>query len=265
MPRIAKHPFEDVRLEVNGPVATITIDRPRSLNSLTSRTLRELAAALMVARRDRKACVIVLTGAGRAFSAGADIRELSRLTPAGARRFARLGRGLVSIIESSKKPVVAVVNGYALGGGLELATACDMIIATEESILGVPAVKLGAFSVWGVTQRLLHMLSPLRTKEILLLGKTIDGARAERMGLVSLAVPAKSLRLVVRRMVRDLAENAPMTMAMYKSILNQSIRHGRGRGSQAELKAFLKCLRSRDFAEGVEAFLRRRRPRFVGR
>lgn len=231
---------------------------------MTSQTLGELTSAITAVEGDSTVRVILLTGTGRAFSAGADVRELKSLTPRGARRFAQLGRRLVSTIENSKKPVIAVVNGYALGGGLEIATACDMIIATNKSIFGIPAVKLGICSVWGVTQRLLHLLGPTRTKEILLVGHTINATRAQEIGLINFVVPRRAMRQMVNRIAGELAENAPLTMALYKSILNRGTRSGYKQGNEAELKSFLKCLGSRDFAEGVTAFLRKGKPRFVG-
>jgi len=253
-----------VRISVERSIATIVIDRPRYLNTLTSSVLAQLTHAFRYVERDPKVRVVLLTGAGRAFSAGADLRELATMTPREGRQFALLGRRLVSLIRRSMRPVVAVVDGYALGGGLELATACDLIIASERSEFGIPAARLGLFSVWGGVGRILSRLGPIRAKELLLLGRRIDAKRAQELGLVNIVVPARRLWREVRRITSELSENAPNTMVLYKRLINESTRRSY-RTDMPELRAFIRCLRSKDFAEGVAAFLKGRKPRFIGR
>src|ERR671935_416950 len=184
--------YENILVERDGPVATITVNRPKSLNALNSATLRELTQAV---RGTVDSCrALILTGAGeRAFVAGADIAEMAPMTPWSAREFSELGHLLTAMLEDIPCATIAAVNGYALGGGLELAVACDMIYASENAKLGLPEVTLGVTPGFGGTQRLVRLVGKLRAKEMIFTGDWVDAKRALEMGLVNAVLPGDKL------------------------------------------------------------------------
>lgn len=255
-----------VRSELRGPAAWVTVDRPGALNALNAATIEGLHEAVDAAAGDERVRVLVLTGAGdRAFVAGADIQELQARTmlgemlPDGGRR-----RGLAAKIERLEKPTIAAINGYALGGGLELAMACTLRVASERARLGLPEIKLGIIPGNGGTQRLARLVGWGRAMEMILTGEPVDAATALAWGLVNRVVPADRLAGEVDALAATLAERPPVALRAAKEAVLASRDLPVAAGGDLERLLFALCCGTADRAEGVRAFLEKRRPRFTG-
>src|SRR5947199_7918697 len=208
--------FENIQVERDGQIATITVNRPKSLNALNSQTLRELTQAVRECADSR---ALILTGAGdKAFVAGANISEMAPMGPWQAREFSELGHVLTALIEDIPAATIAAVNGYALGGGLELAVACDMIFASENARLGLPEVTLGVTPGFGGTQRLVRLVGKLRAKEIIFTGEMVDAQTAARIGLVNSVVPQEKLLAHCKKVAAKIAERGPWAIARAKRL-----------------------------------------------
>ncbi|KAF1686352.1 enoyl-CoA hydratase [Pseudoxanthomonas broegbernensis] len=246
-------------------VRVLTIDRPERLNALDRQTLEALDVAFTAAEDDPQVRVVVLTGAGpKAFVAGADIAQMAALTPIQAHEFSALGQRLMRRIERLPKPVVAMVNGYALGGGLELALACHLRIAAEGTRLGQPEVGLGLMPGFGGTQRLLRLAGRGAALELCLLGAPIDAARALQLGLVQRVVAAADLETATMELAARLAAAAPLAL---RGILDAVLAGGEcplEEGLAFESARFGLLFASQDMREGTAAFLEKRTPRFGG-
>jgi enoyl-CoA hydratase len=246
-------------------VATITLNRPEALNALSQRTVAELGQAFRAARQDAAVKGVVLTGAGeKAFAAGADISEFDGMEPLEAHRFALRGQAVFSQIESMAKPVVAAVNGFALGGGCELAMACHLRVAAETAQFGQPEVGLGLIAGYGGTQRLPRLVGRGLATEILLTGDRVPAQRAYEIGLVNRVVPAAELLDTARALVLTIAAKAPVAVAMTLQAL-RAADLPLPQGLQQEAALFAQCVATDDFMEGVGAFLNREKPTFQGR
>ncbi|TNJ35148.1 enoyl-CoA hydratase/isomerase family protein [Arenimonas terrae] len=258
--------FSNLLVEDRGAVRRITLNRPDKLNALNHATLTELHAAFEAAGADEAVRVVVLTGAGpKAFVAGADIAEMNGLSPVQARDFSRHGQRLMSRIEQLGKPVLAMVNGFALGGGLELAMACHLRIAADSAKLGQPEVNLGLIPGFGGTQRLLRLTGRSATLELCLLGTPIDAARAAQIGLVTRVVPADQLEPETQKWAEQLAAAAPQAL---RGVLDAVLLGGEApleAGLDYETQAFALAFSTEDMKEGTGAFLARRKPLFTGR
>ena len=258
--------FSNLLVEDRGAVRRITLNRPDKLNALNHATLTELHAAFEAAGTDDSVRVVVLTGAGpKAFVAGADIAEMNGLSPVQARDFSRHGQRLMSRIEQLGKPVLAMVNGFALGGGLELAMACHLRIAADSAKLGQPEVNLGLIPGFGGTQRLLRLAGRSATLELCLLGTPIDAARAAQIGLVTRVVPADQLEAETQKWAEQLAAAAPQAL---RGVLDAVLLGGEApleSGLDYETQAFALAFSTDDMKEGTGAFLARRKPQFTGR
>ena len=246
-------------------VATITLNRPDALNALNKRLVGELGQAMRAAKNDPAVRGVVVTGSGeKAFAAGADISEFAGMEPLEAHRFALRGQAVFNAIESMPKPVVAAVNGFALGGGCELAMACHLRVAAEGAQFGQPEVNLGLIAGFGGTQRLPRLVGHGIAAEMLLTGDRVGAERAERLGLVNKVVGAGELLDAARGFVTTIAKKAPVAVAMSLQALRAAdLPLAQGLAHEAAL--FGQCVATEDFAEGVGAFLNRQTPEFQGR
>ncbi|MGQ0639958.1 MAG: enoyl-CoA hydratase/isomerase family protein [Gemmatimonadaceae bacterium] len=245
-------------------VATITVNRPDKLNALNDGTLTELEAAIDDARQRDDIGGVILTGAGRAFVAGADIAELARQTPLEAKRRALLGQAVFRKFERSPKPVIAAVNGFALGGGCELAMSCHVRIAAEQAKFGQPEVKLGLCAGYGGTQRLPRLVGRGRAVQLLLTGETIDAQEAYRIGLVNRVVPGDQLLAAADAMMRQMLANAPLALAHTMEAVDRGLDVALEDGLNLEANRFAMLAGTKDAAEGTSAFLEKRPAQFSG-
>ena len=246
-------------------IATVTLNRPDALNALSQRLVGELSKAFRAARADHAVRGILVTGAGdKAFAAGADIAEFAGMEALDAHRFALRGQAVFTAIEQTTKPVVAAVNGYALGGGCELAMACHLRVASERAQFGQPEVQLGLIAGYGGTQRLPRLVGRGIATEILLTGERVRAERAYEIGLVNRVVPAGELVETARQMILTIASKGPVAVAMTLSAIRASeLPMPQGLAQEAAL--FAQCAATDDFAEGVGAFLNKESPQFSGR
>ncbi len=250
--------------DVADRIATITVNRPDKLNALNADVIRELGLAIDDARSRDDVGGVILTGAGRAFIAGADIGGLAERTPVQAHHLARHGQVIFRKFETSPKPVIAAVNGFALGGGCELAMSCHVRIASEFGKFGQPEVKLGLVPGYGGTQRLVHLVGKGRALELLLTGGIIDATEAYRIGLVNKVVPAAELIGTARAMLTTMLSNAPLALAGCIELANSAWESGPEEGQIMEAARFGVLSASSDMREGTAAFLEKRAPVFRG-
>jgi enoyl-CoA hydratase len=258
--------FRNLLCRDRGAVRTLTINRPDKLNALNRETISELRTAIGQARHDESVRVIVLAGSGeKAFVAGADIAELSALSPIEAQAFSRVGQVMMREIEMLGKPVIARIQGFALGGGLEIAMSCHLRIGSDKARLGLPEITLGLLPGFGGTQRLLRLAGRAATLELCLLGKPVDAGRALQLGLLTKAVGADDLDSEIDAIADQLAASAPHALA---GILDAVLIGGECSaedGMDYESKAFALCCTTADMREGTTAFLERRKPAFTGK
>ncbi|MEO8803943.1 MAG: enoyl-CoA hydratase-related protein [Rudaea sp.] len=257
--------FRNLLVTNRGAVRRIEINRPDKLNALNRETINELHIAFDQARVDDAARVVVVAGSGeKAFIAGADIAELANLTPQQAQTFSRAGQALMLKIERLGKPVIARIQGFALGGGMELAMSCHLRIASEKAKLGQPEINLGVIPGFGGTQRLLRLAGRSAALELCLTGTQIDAARALQIGVVTRVVAADQLDLEIDALADQLAASAPHALA---GVLDAVLIGGEcaiDAGLDYETQAFALCCATADMREGTRAFLERRKPAFSG-
>jgi enoyl-CoA hydratase len=247
-------------------VATVTVDRQDALNALDLPTLTELRDRLAELRDDDSVRVVVLTGAGdRAFVAGADIKYMSGLDVAGGTAWGELGHECGRLLETMPKPTIAAVNGFALGGGCELALACDIRYASSKAKLGQPEVNLAIIPGWGGTQRLARVCGLGTAKDLILTGRTIDAGEALRIGVVSAVYEPEELAEKVGEVARALAAKSPVALRIAKATLNLALHGDHERNLRAEIDSFGELFSSEDAKEGMSAFAEKREPKFTGR
>jgi len=257
--------YETLLVERRERVAIITINRPEKRNALNIRTREEGASALEELREDDSVGVVVFTGAGdKAFIAGADIAEFAGRT-ALTQRAIMLGRSLFTAIDTFPKPVIAMVNGYCLGGGCELALSCDLRIASEAASFGQPEINLGIIPGGGGTQRLTRLIGEGRAMEMILTGEIINAEAALRYGLVNMVVPASDLEAKTMEVANRIAEKSPIALRMAKEAVKLASRSSLDEGLRREIDLFALCFSSEDKDEGVNAFLEKRKPVFKGK
>ena len=256
--------FETIALQINDRVATITVNRPDKLNALNDRVIGELGEAIDQAVSDGTVGGIILTGAGRAFVAGADISELESHGAISAKALAQRGQDVFRRFETSPKPVIAAVNGFALGGGCELAMACHIRIASEFAKFGQPEVKLGLIPGYGGTQRLPRLVGRGRALQLLLTGEMIDANEAYRIGLVNRVVPAADLLPAANDVMRAMLANAPLAIAAVIEVVNRGYDATLEDALALEATAFGVLAATDDKREGTRAFLEKRAARFSG-
>jgi enoyl-CoA hydratase len=257
--------YHFLTLEVADRIATITVNRPDKLNALNDATIAELGRAIDDANARDDVAAVLLTGAGRSFIAGADISELESQSPLEAQRRARVGQAIFRRFETSPKPTVAAINGFALGGGCELAMACHVRIASEKAKLGQPEVKLGIVPGYGGTQRLPRLVGRGAALRLLLTGDMIDAAEAHRLGLVDLVVAPDALIDTARTMLAAMAANAPLALAGCIEAVNRGQDVPLEEGCTIESDFFGLLSATADMREGMRAFLEKRAPTFTGR
>ena len=257
--------YETLLVERRGRVVLITINRPEKRNALNIQARAEGAAALDELRDDESVGVVVFTGAGdKAFIAGADIAEFAGRT-ALTQRDVMMGRSLFTAIDSFPKPVIAMVNGYCLGGGCELALACDLRIASETASFGQPEINLGIIPGGGGTQRLTRLVGEGKAMELILTGDIISAAAAYNLGLVNMVVAASDLEAKTMEIANRIAEKSPIALRMAKEAVKIASRSNLDEGLRREVDLFALCFSSEDKDEGVKAFLEKRKPTFKGR
>jgi len=258
--------YQFLTVQLADRIGTITVNRPDKLNALNDATMLELGRAIEQLRGDSSVGGIILTGAGRAFVAGADIAELQAKSPAEAYALARRGQETFRRFETSPKPVVAAVNGFALGGGCELAMSCHVRIASESAKFGQPEVKLGIIPGYGGTQRLTRLVGRGRALQILLTGEMIDAAEALRLGLVNRVVASGEMAIeAARAMLQQMIGNGPLALAQCIEVVNRGADISLDEALALEAAAFGMLAATADMREGTAAFLEKRKPKFTGR
>lgn len=258
--------YQTLKLERDGGVLVVAVNRPDKLNALDAVVLSELLVALQAAARDDAVQAVVLTGAGpKAFVAGADIATMANMAPLEARAFADVGHAVTEALAGFPKPVIAAVNGFALGGGCELACACDVVYASEKAKFGQPEVKLGVIPGFGGTQRLARIVGLQKAKELVLSGDTIDAAEALRIGLVCAVFPAAELMDAAKALARRMAAAGPVAVAQAKRAMNHGYDLPLSAAVELEKQTFATLFGTADQKEGMAAFLEKRKPEFKGR
>jgi len=259
--------FTNIILEKRNGIAKIILNRPQALNALDIDTHMELQAALRDIEEDEATRVVVITGSGRAFCAGADLKYINELlgNPQKMAAFGQLFHDTYGMIENLSKPVIAAINGLALAGGIELLEACDIVIASEEARIGDQHANFGLVPGGGGTQRLPRLIGIRKAKELLLTGDWISGKEAEAIGLVNKAVPAEKLEEAVNEMAQKLAERSPMASKTIKFLVNRGMQTDLYTGLELEKGALATHSATEDMVEGVSAFLEKRKPVFKGR
>ncbi|AEB94394.1 3-hydroxypropionyl-CoA dehydratase [Metallosphaera cuprina] len=257
--------YETLETKKEGNLFWITLNRPDKLNALNSKLLEELNRAVSEGESDPEVRVIIITGKGKAFCAGADITQFNQLSPTDAWRFSKRGREVMDKIESLSKPTIAMINGYALGGGLELALSCDIRIAAEEAQLGLPEINLGIYPGYGGTQRLTRIVGKGRALEIMMTGDRLSGKDAERYGLVNRVTPLSNLEQETRKLAEKIARKSPVSLALIKEVVNKGLDSPLASGLSLESIGWGVIFSTEDKKEGVNAFLEKREPNFKGK
>ena len=255
-----------VALEVAGPVAVLTLDNPGKLNALSVEMLDAIGGHLDGVEGDDSIRAVVITGAGeKAFAAGADIGHMREATVQEARDYAERGHALFARIEAFPQPVIAAINGFALGGGCELTLACDIRLAADAARLGQPEVNLGIFPGWGGTQRLPRLTTPGFAKELIFTGRLVAAAEAQAAGLVNHVYPQAELLERAVALGEEIAKKSPLAIAAAKGLINEALEGGYRDALARELTAFGDAFATEDQREGMAAFFEKRDPQFTGR
>lgn len=243
----------------------LSVDRPKQLNALSQDTIREFGEAITLIEADAAARVLIITGAGdRAFIAGADIREFQGLSPLQARALAQAGQSVLQRLENLPIPVIAAVNGFALGGGCEVALACDWIIASEQAKFGQPEVNLGIMPGFGGSQRLMRRVSKAMAMDLCISGRMIDADEALRIGLANQVYAADELLDAANTLAEVLSHNPPIAVKFIKQVLRDGENMGLEQGCALEAELFSLCFTTEDQEEGVSAFTQKRKAQFKG-
>jgi enoyl-CoA hydratase len=257
--------YENIKLEITETFAVLTVDRPKALNALNTKTFLEMEHALDELSMQKGVRALIVTGGGeKAFVAGADISEMADLHAEGGRRFSALGHRIMATLEALPFPTIAAVNGFALGGGLELALACDLIYASEKAQLGLPEVGLGVIPGFGGTQRLTRLLGRARAKEMLFTATRVDAAKAKEYGLVLDVLPADGLMAHCREVAEKIAKAGPLAVAEAKRIVEWGADQDLRAANALEQQAFGLLFGTEDQKEGMKAFVEKRKPAFKG-
>ncbi len=258
--------LENLRYEKKGGIAYVTLNRPKVLNALNTATWTDLRTAFEDARGDVDVRGVILTGAGdKAFIAGADIGELAYMSAVEAQQSSRFGQTVLDLLENLGKPVIAAINGFALGGGCETAMACTLRICVESARFGQPEVKLGLLPGGGGTQRLPRLVGRGRALQLILSAEMISAQEAYRIGLVNEVVPAERLMARAEEILRQICANAPVAVKLALEAVNKGLQTSQDEGLMLEAAHFGLCAATQDMKEGTSAFLQKRSPQFLGR
>jgi enoyl-CoA hydratase len=258
--------LENVTTEQRDQILVVTIDRPKVLNALNAQTVEEIGRVFAEARRDDAVRAVIVTGGGeKAFVAGADINELARQSPISGKETSERGQFVLSQIERFPKPVIAAINGFALGGGCELALACHIRIASEKAQIGLPEVTLGIIPGYGGTQRMARLLGKGKALELICTGERIGAAEAEKIGLVNKVVPPESLMAAAEEMARKIASRSPVAVRAAIEAVNVGSEMAFEEGQFLEATLFGLLCASEDMKEGMAAFLEKRPAKFPGK
>jgi enoyl-CoA hydratase len=258
--------FKLITYEKSEGIATITLNRPEALNAFSKEVVEEILQALEDIRRDENVRVVVLTGAGeKAFSAGADIKAMIGINPLKARELSLMGEKLCVSLENLEKPVIAALNGYALGGGMEVAMSCDIRIASENVRMGQTEINIGLIPGWGGTQRLTRLVGRGKAKELVFTGRMIDARTAEQLGIVNMVVAADKFRETVRQFALELAAKAPVALKVAKALIEKGADISLDSALALEREGFGVVASTEDLQEGVKAFTEKRKPTFKGK
>lgn len=258
--------YKNLLVEVKDKVAVVTLNRPKAMNALNEETLLELQDVFVDFATNPDAQVAIITGSGeKAFVAGADIAAMQPLTALEARKFAKLGHQLMRHIEACPKPVIAAVNGFALGGGCELALGCDIRIASENARFGQPEVNLGVIPGFGGTQRLARLIGKGRAMELILTGDMVDAAEAYRIGLANKVVPLEQLLETAKKMAFTIISKGTFAVSVAKEAVLNGLELDLDRANQYESELFGLCFATTDQKEGMQAFLEKRPAEFTGK
>ncbi len=253
--------YENIIFEKEENIAIITFNRPEAMNALNNQTRAEFRAAIDDVAEDDSIKVLILTGSGKAFVAGSDIKEFNATTPFAAHNIMRLGE----MVEKLEKPVIAAVNGFCLGGGNEIAMGCDIIIASEKAKFGQTEINIGIIPGGGGTQRLPRLIGVCRAKELIYTGDIIRAEEADRLGLVNRVVPMDELMPAAKELAKKIAAKSPAALKLAKTAINRGMQTNLESGLKYEYELYSLSLSLEDKLEGVNAFLEKRAPKFVGR
>lgn len=258
--------YQFLLVEKGDFIATVTINREKALNALNPDVLKEIQQCFYYLSEDKEVRVVVVTGAGdKAFIAGADIAAMSKMTPAEAREFGNLGHAAMDAVDHCKKPVIAAVNGFCLGGGMEFALSCDFIYASEKAKMGLPEVNLGLFPGWGGTQRLARLIGKGRAKELIFSAKILSAQEAYEFGIVNKVCKPEELMSSAKATAGEIVKKGPVAVAFAKQVINDGFDLPLQEGLQKEKNTFPKCFETEDLKEGLAAFLEKRPANFKGK
>ena len=257
--------FKNVKIEKKEGIAIIKINRPKALNALNKETIIELTKAVGELDNDKAIKCSILTGEGdKAFIAGADIKQMSNMTPLEAKEFSELGHSMLKKIEDSRVPFIAAINGYALGGGCETLMACDICIASKSAKLGQPEINLGVHPGFGGTQRLPRLVGRMKAKELLFTGRNIDADEALKIGLVNMVVEDDKLMETAEKIAGKIASKSSVQIQFIKELVNRCADIDLNSANSMEISYFASGFSTKDQKEGMKAFLEKRKPEFKG-
>jgi enoyl-CoA hydratase len=257
--------FENIIIEKKENIGIIKINRPNMMNALDKNTILELTKAIEDLEKDKNIKVAIITGEGKAFIAGADIKQMKDMNSSEAKIFAETGHNLMKKIENSHLPFIAAVNGYALGGGCEVMMACDISIAASSAKIGQPEINLGIHPGFGGTQRLPRLVGKMKAKELLLTGDLIDVNEAHRIGLVNMIVSDDKIMEVAEIIANKIANKSTLQTSYIKSLVNKGLDIDLNKACSLEISYFSKSFQTGDQKEGMNAFLEKRKPNFKGK
>jgi len=258
--------FQDILVETEGRIRTVTLNRPEVLNALREKTILELESVLDELENEARIRVLIVTGSGdRAFCAGGDVKALEKMTSREAEAFARTAHRILDKMERLHQPIIAAVNGYALGAGCDLVAACDLAVASEKAVFGEPPLGLGIVTPFGGTQRIPHLIGPRRSKHLFFTGETLDAQTALQFGLVNMVVKHEALMDEAKTLAEKILSRAPIPLKYCKHLINLASAKGIKEGEEEEIRLYAKCFETEDCKEGIKGFLEKRKPVFKGK